>query len=493
MLKELLAIAPVDKLSYEKEVEKIRTELLNLQYRLLEKGFSVVVLFTGDDRIGATRMLNTFYEWLDAHYLSSKAYPVTLQKDKNLLHPHQQYWKNLPPKGEIAFFINAWNTEYLAKKVLDKMSEKEAKEELEQILAFEQTLTDNGVLFLKFWLHAGKEKLGKRLKKAKKDPEKYWWVQRNDWILYKKYDKLTREVDDFVRQTDRPNSRWHLTDSRDYRARNLHVAKILLNELRFKVENFKAPEKGTPLVTSKIDIDSGLRTVLHDVNLAENLEYETYKKVLKEQQKRISSVMTRCNKKGITNLMVFEGWDAAGKGGVVRRLIYAMDAQYYEVTNISAPTQEELRYHYLHRFWNNLPPKGHCKIFDRSWYGRVLVERVEGFANENEWERAFSEIVNFEHQLCREGVILHKFWLHISPEEQIKRFKKRETITYKNYKITPEDYRNREKWAYYEHAVHDMIIRTSTKEAPWQIIAGEDKKYARTQVLKLIADRLEGI
>jgi polyphosphate kinase 2 (PPK2 family) len=225
--------------------------------------------------------------------------------------------------------------------------------------------------------------------------------------------------------------------------------------------------------------------------LSQKIEFEKYDKLLKNQQSRISAAMTKCHKNSVTNIIVLEGWDAAGKGGVVRRLIYAMDAQFYEVTNTAAPTDEEMRYHYLRRFWKNLPPRGHCKIFDRSWYGRVLVERVEGFAAETEWERAFSEIVQFERQLTQNNVILHKFWLHISPDEQIRRFHKRESITYKNYKITQEDYRNRGKWDYYKCAVQDMIIRTSTPDAPWRIIAAEDKKFARVHVLKHIADRIE--
>ncbi len=491
MLKELLTTIPTDNARYEAEIELLRTQMLRLQYDLLQKNFSVVVVFAGDDGIAASRMLNKFYEWLDAHYLSSKVFPYKTPQFSGEIHDFQKYWNNLPPKGEIAFFINAWSSHYLFEKLLGNVSEKDLNNELEEILAFESTLSDNQTVFLKFWLHTGKDKLKKRLKKAKKNPDKYWWVQKKDWILFKNYDKFIENAEEFIRKTDKPNSRWHLIDSNDFRERDLHVAKILLSELRYKADNYPQLSKGEALVSSKIDISSGLKNILDEIDLSQKIAYEKYDKLLKSQQNRISAAMTKCHKKGITNIIVMEGWDAAGKGGAVRRLINAMDAQYYEVTNTAAPTEEEKRYHYLRRFWKNLPSRGHCKIFDRSWYGRVLVERVEGFAAEEEWERAFSEIVDFEHQLTQENVILHKFWLHISPEEQIRRFHKRESITYKNYKITPEDYRNREKWDYYKFAVQDMIIRTSTPDAPWRIIAAEDKKFARVQVLKHIADRIE--
>lgn len=491
MFDELLINNTIEKEKYEQEVELLRQDLLKMQYALLQKDFSVIIVFTGDDRIGSTRMLNTFYEWLDARYLNSKVFQLSVKKDKSGLPYYHQFWQNLPPKGEIAFFINEWNAHYLAKKVLEKMNEKESREELEQILSFEKLLADDKTIILKFWLHIGKNKLKERIKNAKKNPGDYWWVKKNDMILYKNYDNLMLNADQFIRQTDHAQSRWHLIDSTDYNARNLQIGKIIASELKFRIENETPTPKGLLLITSKIDIHADFKTILDEVDLTQNLSLEKYKEDLSYQQKRISKCMNASHKKGISNIVLFEGWDASGKGGTIRRLIYAMDAQYYEVVQFAAPTEEEKRYNYLHRFWKNIPSKGHCHIFDRSWYGRVLVERIEGFANENEWERAFAEILNFEHQLHEAGIILHKFWLHISPDEQIRRFKKRENISYKNYKITEEDYRNREKWDYYKVAVHDLVMRTSTQNSPWHIVAADDKKFARVEVLKLIADGIE--
>ena len=188
--------------------------------------------------------------------------------------------------------------------------------------------------------------------------------------------------------------------------------------------------------------------------------------------------------------LVFEGWDAAGKGGAVRRVVQAMDAREYRIIPVSAPTDEEKAHHYLWRFWRHLPRLGGTTVYDRSWYGRVLVERVEGFASRAEWMRAYQEINDFEEQLVDFGIVLIKFWLHISNEEQLRRFREREEMPWKRHKITPEDYRNREKWAEYELAANDMIGRTSTEYAPWTLVEGNDKRFARVKVLETVVERL---
>ena len=188
---------------------------------------------------------------------------------------------------------------------------------------------------------------------------------------------------------------------------------------------------------------------------------------------------------------VFEGWDAGGKGGAIRRLTRGLDARDYRVVPIAAPTEDERAHHYLWRFWRYLPRRGRITIFDRSWYGRVLVERVEGFAAEDEWRRAYSEINDFEAQLTDFGTVLLKFWLHITPDEQLRRFEERQGIGYKQWKITDEDWRNREKWALYESAVQDMVERTSTSAAPWTLVEGNSKRYARLKVLRTVCDALE--
>ena len=190
-------------------------------------------------------------------------------------------------------------------------------------------------------------------------------------------------------------------------------------------------------------------------------------------------------------ILALEGWDAAGKGGAIRRVTHALDARMYRVIPIAAPTDEERAHHYLWRFWRHLPRLGRITIYDRTWYGRVLVERAEGFASEAEWMRAYKEINEFEEQLTEHGIVLVKYWLHISADEQLERFKERETAPWKQYKITPEDYRNREKMNLYEQAASDMIARTSTEFSPWTLVEANDKRYARIKVLRTLCDRLD--
>ena len=216
-----------------------------------------------------------------------------------------------------------------------------------------------------------------------------------------------------------------------------------------------------------------------------------YRSELAKQQSRLWKLTWEANRKKVSSVAVFEGWDAAGKGGCIRRMTWAMDARLYHVISVAKPTDEEYARHYLWRFWRHIPRAGLATIYDRSWYGRVLVERVEGFAQETEWTRAYLEINDFERQLVDHGTVVTKFWLHISPEAQLERFKEREKIAWKKYKLTDEDWRNREKWRAYELAVHDMVVRTSTQEAPWKLVPACDKRLARLTVLKTFCDRLE--
>jgi polyphosphate kinase 2 (PPK2 family) len=212
---------------------------------------------------------------------------------------------------------------------------------------------------------------------------------------------------------------------------------------------------------------------------------------LEHYQGRLNLLSRAAYREKISTVVVLEGWDAAGKGGLIRRVTPAIDARHYRVIPIAAPTEEERRYHYLWRFWRQLPRAGQVTLFDRSWYGRVLVERVEGFASEEEWRRAYAEIDDFEEQLVSHGMVVVKFWIHIDQEEQLARFKLRAETGYKQYKITDEDFRNREQWDAYEVAVNDMVERTSTDFAPWHLIEGNDKRHARIQALRILCQRLE--
>lgn len=232
--------------------------------------------------------------------------------------------------------------------------------------------------------------------------------------------------------------------------------------------------------------------LVRNLDLTQKLAKPKYKNQLEKWQGRLN-LLSREKRffKRHSLILVFEGSDAAGKGGVIRRITGAIDARHYEITPVAAPTEEERAQPYLWRFWRHVPRRGRIAIFDRSWYGRVLVERVEGLCPIDDWMRAYSEINDFEEQLVRNGGIVLKFWLQISRAEQLRRFKQREKIAFKTFKITKEDWRNREKWNAYEQAVCDMIDGTSTEIAPWNVIEAEDKYFARLKVLKMIAERMD--
>jgi polyphosphate kinase 2 (PPK2 family) len=230
--------------------------------------------------------------------------------------------------------------------------------------------------------------------------------------------------------------------------------------------------------------------VLQQLDLNRRLELDDYQAKLKKYQGKLGTLSRRLQAHHRSIIVVFEGPDAAGKGGCIRRITNCVDARFYRVIPIAAPTDEERAQPYLWRFWRHLPGHGKYTIFDRSWYGRVLVERVEGFCTPADWRRAFSEINTFEEQLVESGVVLFKFWLAISPEEQTRRFREREATGYKHYKLTEEDWRNHGKWSAYETAACEMFARTSTEVASWTLIEAEDKHHARIKVLKTISERL---
>lgn len=232
--------------------------------------------------------------------------------------------------------------------------------------------------------------------------------------------------------------------------------------------------------------------MLEMIDLTQTLDKATYEQQLQHYQTQLRILGYYLYQQRRPAILAFEGWDAAGKGGAIKRLTERMDPRGYIVYPIAAPKGDDAEKHYLWRFWRRIPAQGTMAIFDRSWYGRVLVERVEGFAKEEAWRRAYAEIRDFEQQLADFGAIVMKFWMHISQEEQLQRFERREARPHKAWKLTEEDWRNREKWDRYEQAVEDMLIKTTTVQAPWTIVAGNDKRFARIQVLRTVAERLSG-
>jgi len=474
-------------------VPPLRVELLKRQFDLREADFSVVVLVAGDDRLGTHEVFNRLHEWLDARLID--AYAFGRRSDEERERPaFWRYWRKLPAKGRIGVLLGGWTANTIGLRLRERIDDAELERYLRFIRNLEKTLDDNGILLIKLWLHLPKKKFKKQLKAAKKDPELLWNPENTSDGLGVKGYKTTRALIEKVLRRTSVQVPWHVVESSDHRYRDLTVSRLLLDALTRRLDQGKNGAGDTQrmpdLHPARVSYDP--ITILDTVDLTKAIpEKSEYQKRLEHWQEEVRRLTFEARRKGIPTVLVFEGWDAGGKGSTIRRLTSALDATGYRVIQISAPTEEELAHHYLWRFWSRLPPAGRIAIFDRSWYGRVLVERVEGYASENEWRRAYAEINDFEEQLTHRGIAIAKFWLHIDPDEQLRRFKRREKTPFKKFKITEDDYRNRERWNDYELAANEMIERTSTEYAPWHLIPANDKRWARVEVIETLCKTLE--
>ncbi|MBW2418033.1 MAG: polyphosphate:AMP phosphotransferase [Deltaproteobacteria bacterium] len=479
--------ASIGKEEYERRIPELRVELVNAQYDLREADFPVIVVVCGDDWLGVHEILTAVGEIMDGRFVALHA--MGEASDEEGERPEfWRYWRRLPGAGEMAVFADEWSADALVRYLRERVDREGYERQLRRIARFEADLAQGGALVLKFWIHVPKKALKKRIKKAKKNRRMAWRIGAESQELYDGYTQVMEAARRLVEVTDEAESPWHLVEGSDRRTLRLSVFETLFAALRARLD--RAPPEPPPPAAAPSQ-EPGNSSILHTVDLGARLEREEYKKRLAAGQTRLFELGEKAQKKGVTTALVFEGWDAAGKGGVIRRITRATDVRRTRVVAVGAPSPEEAAHHYLWRFWRQLPRKGHMVIFDRSWYGRVLVERVEGFAGEAEWRRAYREINDFEEQLTEAGMVVQKFWLHIDPAEQLARFRAREQTSYKKYKITEDDYRNRGKWAGYEQAVEEMVARTSTSHAPWHLIPANHKPYARVQVIETICAALE--
>lgn len=472
---------------YQKRVKALRGELLDAQYKLMQAGFSVILVIAGDDRSGRHETINALHEWMDPRFLEANAYGPP--SDDEMARPFfWRYWRDLPPKGKIGIYLRDWATVSIAQRMDRVIDDNRMEQRVYFINRFEKELVQDGALIIKCWLHLSRDELKSRLKKHAKNPQKYWRVSQGDERILKKYKSLGHLTEKVLRLTNTAEAPWHIIESTDDNYRNLRVGEILLAALNEKLASAHAKERRT---LRKSLHNGNPQTILDTIDLSQKLPEDAYRRKLDKLQSKCGRLFDAAQTKGVSSTMVFEGWDAAGKGGVIRRITATMDAGFYRVVPISAPNDEAKARHYLWRFWKNLPRRGQSVIFDRSWYGRVLVERVEGLAMPAEWQRAYYEINDFEEQMTTHGLVLNKFWLHIDADEQLRRFKERESTPHKRFKIGPEDYRNRKHWDDYELATNEMIKYTSTEYAPWHLIAANCKRNARIEVLKQVALSLE--
>jgi polyphosphate:AMP phosphotransferase len=400
-----------------------------------------------------------------------------------------RFWRALPPKGKIGILYGAWHTAPIVDRVLRRCKRANLDQAIEENTRFEKMLTDEGALILKFWFHLSKDQQRKRLKALEKDPKTRWRVTDTDWERFKIYDRFRKVSEYFISQTSTPEAPWVIVEGFDHYYRSLTVGNQLLQTLRQRLAD--KPARRPPIKTPPMMPRVEGRDILSSLDLTQSATKKKYSKELETWQGRLNLLTRHPKFKSKSVILVFEGQDAAGKGGAIRRVTSALDSRIYQGVPIAAPTEEERAQPYLWRFWRHIPRRGRFTIFDRSWYGRVLVERVEGFCSEADWMRAYGEINDFEMQLARNNSIVLKFWLQISKEEQLRRFKEREKIAFKRFKITEEDWRNRKRWDDYHKAVCDMAERTSTEVAPWTIVEANDKYFARIKVLRTIVRRIE--
>jgi len=479
----------IDKETFRAEVPKLRAELLDVQYDVLEKKeFPVVILISGVDGSGKGETINLLYSWMDPRHISTLAFSAPTDEERE--RPYMwRYWRALPPKGKVGIFAGSWYSQPIADRIAGRMRRSEMDQLLDDINRFEAMLVNEGALVLKFWFHLSKDGQKKRLKALEKDPRTAWRVTKTSYDRLKTYDDLQKVAGHVLRVTNTAHAPWIIVEGTDDEYRSLTVGRIVLESMKKRLQQQGCPAVPVaPPIVRTID----QRNLLTELDLTQKLAKKDYERELAKYQGRLSELARDPRFTGKHSLVVvFEGSDAAGKGGSIRRVVEAIDARQYQIVPIAAPTEEERAQPYLWRFWRHLPRTGRITIFDRSWYGRVLVERVEGFCAEADWLRAYAEINDFEHQLVKDGAVVVKFWLQISAEEQLKRFQERQDTEFKRFKITEEDWRNREKGDAYATAVCDMVDRTSTGLAPWTLVEANDKNFARVKVLKTLCERLE--
>jgi polyphosphate:AMP phosphotransferase len=475
----------IDKDTYKQAVPVLRASLLEAQGQLATAPFSVLVMVAGSPAAGKSEAVDLLLEWLDARGVQTHAMRKRTDEERQRP-PMWRYWRDLPARGRMGIFFGGWEVDHLLRCVRGQLDRARFDQIMDRYIAFERMLHREGTLLVKLWLHLSKRALKKRLKTLKADPDRSWQVTRQDREILRHYDQFRSVGEHLLRRTSTGEAPWSIIDATQPRYRNLSVGRTLLTALQGRLEQARqAPPRPEP---RPLVINPAPLNVISSLDLSQKPEQPTQD--LRQAQGELGRLTRQLRGSGRSLILVFEGPDAAGKGGAIRRLTRAMDARDYRVISVAAPTDEEKAHPYLWRFWRHLPVLGRVTIYDRSWYGRVLVERVEGFATTDEWQRAYAEINDFESELTGFGIMVIKFWLAISPEEQLRRFQDREVTPYKQYKLTAEDWRNRAKWDTYQAVACDMIERTSTETAPWVLVEAENKDHARLKVVQTVVRRL---
>lgn len=490
MLEKIDLSKKVDKKTYRRVMDEAEEKLGLLQRECKDAGIPVILVFEGMGAAGKGVQINRLIQALDPRGFD--VYACDRPTEDEQMRPFLwRYWTKTPAKGRIAVFDRSWYRSVQVDRFDGLTREDKLGDAYQDILSFEKQLCDDGTVIMKFFLYIDKDEQKKRFKKLEGSKETSWRVTEEDWNRNKDFDRYLKMNEEMLEKTDTDYAPWVIIEAVDKDYAALKIVSTVMDRLEYELEHRRPEDEKTAQRQESKTRERFKNGVLSGIDISKSLTEEEYKTRLKKLQKRLAELHSELYRLRIPVVIGFEGWDAGGKGGAIKRLTSNLDPRGYRVNPTAAPNDIEKVHHYLWRFWNSVPKAGHIAIFDRTWYGRVMVERIEGFCSEAEWRRAYQEINEMESHMANAGAVVLKFWLHIDKDEQERRFRERQANPAKQWKITDEDWRNREKWDQYEEAVNEMLIRTSTTYAPWIVVEGNDKRYARVKVLQTVVDALE--
>lgn len=508
MLKEIDLSKEISKEEYKKIMENLELKIAELQRKIKKLKIPVIIVFEGWDAAGKGTLINKFILPLDPRDFN--VYTMHKPNEEEKMKPFLwRFWTRTPEGGRTAVFDRSWYRKTFEDRVDDLIKENEVEKYYSEINSFERQLYDDGNIIIKFFIHISEKEQKKRLRKLQNNEDTSWRVTEKDWKHNFQYEDYIKVFSEGIKATNTEAAPWIVIEGTDRRYATIKIFKTVIKILEGRINNFEDKSYEDNNYIEKdgfkhnenidfsnkdkifLDDEKKLESILDIVDISKCMEKEEYKRELKKYQKRIREIEYKIYKKRLPVIIVYEGWDAAGKGGNIKRVTQNLDPRGYEVVSIAAPNEVEKSHHYLWRFWTKIPKAGHITIFDRSWYGRVLVERIEGFCSEEEWKRAYKEIKEMEENMAAFGGVVLKFWLHIDKDEQLRRFNARLNNPHKVWKITEEDWRNREKWDSYKVAVDEMLKKTNADYAPWTVVEANNKYYARIKVLKKIVETLE--
>ncbi len=469
-----------NKKELKEEIKNLEVRLEKIQRTCKEKGIPIIIIMEGFSAAGKGALTSRMIHPWDPRGFYVETFK-DVSEEENRYPFLWRFWQKIPAEGQIAVYHRAWYRDVVSRTFGKKKAD--LQQYVDEINQFEKTLTDNGMIVVKFFACISKKEQKKRYEKLLADKKTAWRITPEDKKQNKKYDEYYELFDRLIDKTNTVRAPWYILDTSNYDSAVADMMKQLVNRLERELNREKFVSSET--------LAEVIEQPLSEVSLDKELTKEEYKEKLKTLQKRIQTLHNEIYDKKIPVIFAFEGWDAGGKGGAIKRLTEYMDPRGYVVHPVASPTKDEKAHHYLWRFWKNIPKNGHIAVFDRTWYGRVMVERLEGFCSENDWKRAYREMNQFEKTLTDYGAVVVKFWLQIDQDEQLNRFTARQENPEKQWKITEEDWRNREKWDQYEVAVNEMIARTNKPNAPWVIVEGNNKYYARIKVLETAVAAME--